>query len=55
MPAAYVVKKGQSLWSIAAERLGNGERYREIIELNPQLRDPGQLETGMELKLPAAK
>src|SRR5690606_30449307 len=27
-PASYTVKAGQSLWSIAAEQLGNGERFR---------------------------
>ena len=53
-PASYVVQPGQSLWSIAAERLGNGERYIEIIDLNPQLRDPGRLLPGTELILPGS-
>jgi tetratricopeptide (TPR) repeat protein len=53
-PASYVVQPGQSLWSIAAERLGNGERYIEIIDLNPQLRNPGRLLPGTELILPGS-
>src|SRR5690606_22084660 len=54
-PVAYKVISGQSLWSIAADELGNGSRYIEILNLNPQLRgDPGRLMPGQELNLPAA-
>ncbi|WP_309083615.1 tetratricopeptide repeat protein [Chelativorans sp.] len=52
-PATYTVKPGQSLWSIAAEQLGSGERFREILELNPVLQgDPGRVRPGLELTLP---
>jgi len=52
-PVAYKVTPGQSLWSIAADQLGNGNRYIEILNLNPQLRgDPGRLMPGQELTLP---
>ena len=55
VPAAYTVQPGQSLWSIAVDKLGNGQRYIEILDLNPQLRnDPGRIVPGMELKLPAS-
>ena len=30
----YEVKQGDTLWKIAQEQLGNGNRYREIMELN---------------------
>ncbi|KAB0577367.1 LysM peptidoglycan-binding domain-containing protein [Fusobacterium naviforme] len=30
----YTVKKGDSLWAIAAKQLGNGSRYKEIKDLN---------------------
>ncbi len=30
----YTVKKGDSLWKIAKEKLGKGERYLEIMKLN---------------------
>ena len=54
-PIAYKVPRGQSLWSIAADELGNGSRYIEILNLNPQLQgDPGRLMPGQELTLPAA-
>ena len=53
-PAAYRVSRGQSLWSIAADELGNGNRYIEILNLNPQLQgDPGRLVPGQELQLPS--
>ncbi|MEX0408930.1 tetratricopeptide repeat protein [Aquibium sp. LZ166] len=52
-PAMHTVRPGQSLWSIATDKLGNGERYREILELNPGLRgDPGNIRPGQELVLP---
>ena len=55
-PAVYRVQPGQSLWSIANTVLGDGERYREILKLNPQLRgDPGRLHPGQELTLPLGK
>src|SRR5690606_13207497 len=54
LPAVYKVQAGQSLWSIAADELGSGSRYMEILDLNPQLRgDPGRLMPGQELTLPA--
>ncbi|WP_353642302.1 tetratricopeptide repeat protein [Mesorhizobium sp. WSM2239] len=52
-PAAYKVLPGQSLWSIADDVLGNGGRYIEILNLNPQLQgNPGRLVPGQELVLP---
>jgi tetratricopeptide (TPR) repeat protein len=55
VPAAYTVQPGQSLWSIAVDQLGNGDRYLEILNLNPELQgDPGLLRPGQELKLPAS-
>jgi tetratricopeptide (TPR) repeat protein len=52
-PASYKVLPGQSLWSIANDVLGNGGRYQEILNLNPQLQgDPGRIVPGQELVLP---
>jgi hypothetical protein len=49
----YVVKKGDSLWSIATEQLGNGSRYKEISKLNADiLKDENDLTIGMRLSLP---
>jgi len=58
----YVVQRGDSLWSIAEQQLGEGHRYRELFDLNrnsaqPDGRamiDPGVLEPGWILRLPQA-
>jgi tetratricopeptide (TPR) repeat protein len=49
----HTVAKGDSLWNIARDLLGDGERYREIIELNPDLKgNPDLLQPGRVLKMP---
>jgi nucleoid-associated protein YgaU len=48
----HVVQENESLWKIAAVRLGQGERWGEIAALNPDV-DPDRLKTGMKLVLPA--
>ena len=51
--AQYVVREGDSLWSIACEQLGNGSRYKEISKLNADvLEDENDLTLGMKLSLP---
>ncbi|MBI0297653.1 N-acetylmuramoyl-L-alanine amidase [Streptomyces sp. PRKS01-29] len=47
----YTVGKGDTLWSIAASKLGDGNRYKEIAKLNG-LRDADTIVPGQELKLP---
>ncbi len=62
-PAAaqtYTVKAGDSLWAIAEQHLGDGQRYQEIIELNRDRPQPGGytvaqrdgIDPGMVLELP---
>ena len=49
----YVVRENDSLWTIAVDKLGNGNRYLEIMKLNKdQLPDEDYLTVGMKLKLP---
>jgi LysM domain len=33
-PSAHIVRRNDSFWSIAAEHLGDGSRWREILDLN---------------------
>ena len=51
---SYVVREGDSLWKIAAEKLGNGNRFSEIMAMNTaRLSDEDSLVIGLRLKLPA--
>ena len=47
----YIVKRGDSLWSIAQKELGAGTRYPEIKALNNLKGD--SLKVGQALKLPS--
>jgi tetratricopeptide (TPR) repeat protein len=50
---SHVVARGESLWSIARDQLGDAERFRDILSLNPALNaDPSSLEIGDTLLLP---
>ncbi|MFJ5059014.1 LysM peptidoglycan-binding domain-containing protein [Streptomyces nigra] len=47
----YRVRAGDTLWSIAATKLGDGARWREIATLN-KLPDADAITPGQELVLP---
>lgn len=47
----YTVGRGDTLWSIAASKLGDGARWREIAKLN-HLANADRLTPGQKLKLP---
>ena len=49
----YTVKKGDTLWKIAAEMYGNGARYPEVFEANkPMLKDADEIFPGQILRIP---
>lgn len=48
----YTVKKGDTLMSIAAAKLGAAKRWKEIKRMNPGIRDPKRLKVGQKIKLP---
>lgn len=48
----YIVVEGDSLWSIAKQKLGSGTRYKEILALNPQIQEDRPLTIGSIIKLP---
>jgi LysM domain len=59
-PASYVVRPGDSLWSIAASRLGDGDDWPAIATLNLgrtmvdglQFVDPNRIHAGWTLEMP---
>jgi nucleoid-associated protein YgaU len=48
----YVIKEGESLWSIAQQQLGDGNRYKEIAKLN-KIKNPNTVPSGVRIKIPA--
>ena len=49
----YTVKKGDTLWGIAASKLGSGARWQEIYNLNKDvISNPDVIQPGWKLKLP---
>ncbi|WP_460275548.1 peptidoglycan-binding protein LysM [Celeribacter sp. ULVN23_4] len=52
-PVFHEVKKGDTLWGISKDALGNGSRYMEIFEANkPMLSDPDKIYPGQMLIIP---
>jgi len=49
----YTIKESDSLWQIALKQLGDGNRYKEIIQLNKDvLSESNSLAVGTKIKLP---
>lgn len=46
------VRRGDSLWKIAAEYLGDGTEWRKIHAVNPKLTDPNRILAGQWIRLP---
>lgn len=47
----YEIKKGDSLWSIAAEEYGDAAQWRPLADIN-NIRNPRLLEIGREITIP---
>ena len=50
-PQWQEVKKGESLWSIAQARYGNGNKWKQIAAANPKM-DPNRVQAGQTITLP---
>ena len=46
------VQPGDSLWKLAQQNLGRGNRYPELLAVNPSVVNPNQIRTGAQLNLP---
>jgi nucleoid-associated protein YgaU len=53
-PSSITIHSGDSLWKLAASRLGSGAAWPCIAQANPQLRDANHLRPGQTLSLPAS-
>lgn len=52
----YTVKSGDSLWKIAQEFYGNGNKYQEIFEANKEvIKNPDLIYPGQTLRIPKKK
>lgn len=51
--SVYIVNEGDTLWNIAKKRLGNGNRYKEILALNPGITKDKPLAVGTRLIIPS--
>jgi 5'-nucleotidase/UDP-sugar diphosphatase len=49
--AKYTIKKGDSLWSIAQAKYGNGNKWKAIAAANPKL-NPNKVQAGQTIVLP---
>ncbi len=48
----YVVKEGESLWEIAKKIFGDGERYKDLLRLNPNLKgNPALIYPNLKLRV----
>jgi nucleoid-associated protein YgaU len=45
-------QRGDSLWKVARENLGAGNRWPELLSVNPTIADPNQILFGAQLNIP---
>ena len=48
------LQRGDSLWKVARENLGAGNRWPELLSVNPTIADPNQILFGAQLNIPLA-
>lgn len=51
-PHTYVVKRGDTLFKIAQQFYGDGNKWTNIRKANPRIKDPDQLRIGERLTIP---
>jgi len=51
---AVAVKRGDSLWKIAEQNLGQGLRWHDLLALNPGIVDANHILAGSQIYVPTA-
>ncbi|KAJ8438333.1 hypothetical protein Cgig2_013381 [Carnegiea gigantea] len=51
LPATIISQHGDTLWSISAQFLGNGSKWKELASLNPHVRNPNVILPNETIKL----
>lgn len=46
------IRPGDSLWKLAQQNLGRGNRWSELLAVNPSIANPNQIRAGAQLNLP---
>jgi len=51
-PGVVRVNQGDSLWKIAALHLGDGNQWRVLVSVNPEITNPDVIHAGQQIRLP---
>lgn len=51
--SVMTVKPGDSLWKLAEEILGKGQRWHDLVAVNPAIVDPDRIMAGSQIYLPS--
>ncbi len=52
-PKFYTIEEGDTLWKIAQDTLGDGNKYEKIVEANLEvIKDPDKIYPGQTIRIP---
>ncbi|WP_188109354.1 LysM peptidoglycan-binding domain-containing protein [Paeniglutamicibacter gangotriensis] len=51
----HIVESGDTLWGLAEKHLGDGLKYKQILDCNPGILDADEIYTGDQINIPVAQ